>query len=217
MKRLRVGATLAATVLGVLLFATKADGATLTMSMSPTVVAAGSSVTVSSVTPCAPAEAVAVLFNAAPSATVEADTVADSSGAWSASFTVPLTVPPGTYGVQAACSPLGAFREYEPLALTVKYAVTLVAKPVLGSGGTYPNLSGVLTRTADGAPIAGAVLRFTTLKNVFVCQGVTLSTGTASCRGAARVLLSGGYYVSYAGDATHLAAITKGHTVSIVA
>jgi glycine/D-amino acid oxidase-like deaminating enzyme len=217
MKRLRVAAALAATVLGALVVGGRAGADTLTMSMTPTVVAPGSSVTVSSVTPCAPAEAVAVLFNAAPSATVEADTVADATGAWSASFTVPLTVPVGTYGVQAACSPLGSFREYTPLALTVKYAVTLVAKPILGSGGTYPNLSGVLTRTADGAPIVGAVLRFTSLKNVFVCQGITLSTGTASCRGAAKVLLGGGYYVSYAGDATHLAAITKGHTLNVVA
>jgi hypothetical protein len=214
---MRAGAGLLATtltVLGVATFASGAGAAGMTMSISPSVVAAGSAFTVSSVTPCAPSESVAVLLNAPPS-TIEADTVAGTNGAWSVTITVPLTVAIGTYGVQAACSPLGAFREYQPVSLTVKYAVTLVAKSILGQGGTFPNLTAVLTRTADGQPISGAVLRFTSLKKIFVCQGVTNAAGVGSCKGASKVVLTGGYYVSYAGDATHLGAIAKGQSVAV--
>ena len=210
----RIAASLAvAAATGVLVTCSPAGAATMTMSMTPTVVAEGHDVTVSSVTPCEPGESVAVLFNAPPN-TTEADTTANAAGGWSATFTVPLWVPPGSYGVQAACSPLGAFREYEPLTLTVKLAVNLQAYPVVyGKGLTLPNLKAALTTVMDGRGVAGAAITFTNLKHKVLCTGTTDATGTATCTGGYRSLSSGGYYAIYAGDPTHLGATAKGHAV----
>jgi hypothetical protein len=186
----------------------------MTMTMTPTEVAAGHDVTVSSITPCNPGESVAVLLNAPPN-TTEADTTADGAGAWTVTFTVPLTVPPGTYGVQAACSPLGAFREYDPLGLTVKLAVTLRGYPIFSGKGGAKNLRANLTTTADGRPVVDATITFTNLKHTVLCAAQTDSAGTATCTtGGYRAITSGGYYAIYAGDATHLAVTVKGHTVA---
>jgi hypothetical protein len=176
------------------------------MTVTPAVVAPGGTVTAASVTPCNPNEQVAAYLNG-PTSTTKTDGVADASGAWRIPVTVPPGTPPATYTIYAACSPLGSFRLYPPVPLTVKLAVTLTADPVLR---TVPNLVAHLSTTADAQPVAGAPLAFTTTSGAPICQATTNTAGTASCSGFLNALLSLGYRVTYAGDATHLNASAQG-------
>jgi hypothetical protein len=88
----------------------------------------------------------------------------------------------------------------------VKLATTLTADPVLRN---LPNMIGHLSTTADGKPMAGAPLSFTTPSGSPICQATTSTAGTASCSGGLTALLNLGYRVTYAGDATHFGAMAQ--------
>jgi hypothetical protein len=176
------------------------------ITVTPGIIAPGGIVTVASVTPCNPNEQVGAFFNG-PVSTIETDGTADATGAWQIPVSVPADTPPATYTVNAACSPHGSFRVYPPVPLTVKLATTLTAAPVLQN---LPNLIGHLSTTADGKPMAGAPLSFTTPSGSPICQATTNAAGTGSCSGGLTALLNLGYRVSYAGDATHFGAVAQG-------
>jgi hypothetical protein len=203
----RMGAILAgitmATVLAVPGVAVAAPDPAITV--TPGVVAPAGTVMVASVTPCNPNEQVGAFFNG-PVSTIETDGTADATGAWHISVAVPADTPPATYTVNAACSPHGSFRVYPPVPLTVKLATTLTADPVLRN---LPNMIGHLSTTADGKPMAGAPLSFTTPSGSPICQATTSTAGTASCSGGLTALLNLGYRVTYAGDATHFGAMAQ--------
>jgi uncharacterized repeat protein (TIGR01451 family) len=101
----------------------------------------------------------------------------------------------------------------------VKVPTTVTATPAVarisGLGLTVyiPELSARLTRTDDGRPVVGRVLRFTTHSGILLCTARTDSDGVARCRDVVTSLaaiLSLGYRVSSTEDGRYLAGTGTG-------
>ncbi len=86
-----------------------------------------------------------------------------------------------------------------------------LAQPILNADPIYsslPNLEAQLSYA--GHAISGATLTFSTPSGSVICSGVTGTGGTATCPGAARAVLSLGYVVHFAGNASYLPGSASG-------
>ena len=73
---------------------------------------------------------------------------------------------------------------------------------------TLPNLEAQLSYA--GHAISGATLVFSTPSGTVICSGVTGAGGSASCAGGTRAVLSLGYVVRFAGNASYLPVSASG-------
>lgn len=111
---------------------------------------------------------------------------------------------PGTYPItcSGAADPDYTFT-YTAGSLTITKASTTLVAASLTSTGSRPTAT--LTRTLDGAPVAGATIIFTVGKKM--CSAVTTASGTASCKTAGSV---SSFTASFAGDANYLGSNATG-------
>jgi hypothetical protein len=111
----------------------------------------------------------------------------------------------GPYAITCAAGTLAASNysfAFTPGVLTItKAPTTLIAAP---RGLFWTSVQGTLTRTADGAPVAGQVVTFSSGGSE-ICAGVTNANGVATCSITLGIAIASTYQANFAGSTNYVA------------